>query len=54
MGIKRQLEFELSHLAAKLKIRDNEQYKRIKGLGAIETHPLFYPVDGDIETWEVL
>lgn len=45
-----QLEFELRHLISKLKKRDPEHLKK---LGTeIETNPIFYVIDGDIEPWE--
>ena len=48
-----QLEYEFSHLLNKLKIRDEKQYVKIKDIVTIKTHPLFYMINGEIESWEV-
>ena len=49
-----QLEFEFSHLLKKLKIRDPELFKELKGIKKIEPHPMFRVVKGEIEEWEII
>jgi len=49
-----QLDFEFLHLKKKLKKRDLKKYQEVKKIMALETHPLFYVIKGDIESWEVL
>lgn len=48
-----QMNFEFNHLLSKLKIRDLELYKELKKIKAIEPHPIFKIVKGDIEKWEI-
>ena len=48
-----QIEYEKQHLLKKLKLRDKQKYKEIKGLSKFEPHPIFAVVEGDIEEWEV-
>jgi hypothetical protein len=47
-----QLDFELGHLKAKLRVRDPERFRQLRKLREITAHPLFTVVDGEIETWE--
>ena len=47
-----QIDFEKGHLLNKLKIRDKQKYSEIAGLHKLDTHPLFYTIEGDIEAWE--
>ena len=47
-----QLDFEINHLKAKLKLRDREKLKELKGIKNFESHPLFKIIDGKIESWE--
>ncbi len=47
-----QIEYEMSHLLKKLKIRDPERYDRLLIETNIECHPLFNIVDGEAEEWE--
>jgi hypothetical protein len=47
-----QMEFELGHLKAKLKLRDPESYQQISTLTQVGLHPMFDLVDGDVEDWE--
>lgn len=53
-----QLEYEFNHLQSKLKERDNSLYWFNYGYyvcaenSAIEQHPMFVVVDGEIEGWE--
>jgi hypothetical protein len=47
-----QLDYELSHLMAKLRQRDAEKYREVLRLREITPHPLFTVVAGDIEPWE--
>lgn len=49
-----QIEFEVSHLKKKLKLRDPGSYQKVKGIKKIKLHPLFKKVRGGIESWEVL
>lgn len=47
-----QLDYELAHLRAKLKVRDAEAYARIADLQRPAAHPLFEVVAGGVEEWE--
>jgi hypothetical protein len=47
-----QAEYELSHLAAKLRTRAPSLYPHLRNLQKIDLHPLFEMVDGDVEQWE--
>lgn len=47
-----QIQYEWQHLMAKLKQRSPEAYARWSPCTAIETHPLFEVVPGEIEPWE--
>lgn len=47
-----QLEYEFSHLLEKLKKRDPDKYDQLVNVAAIEAHPIFSIVPGDIEDWE--
>ena len=47
-----QLEFELAHLRAKVRLRAYAQLNRLPSEGEIPPHPLFHVVDGPIESWE--
>jgi len=47
-----QLEFERNHLLEKLKIRDKGKHNELIIVSNFETHPLFKPIEGEIETWE--
>jgi hypothetical protein len=49
---KAQLDFEVSHLLAKLKKRSKEKYDVLRNLALFDPHPLFQIVQGDIENWE--
>jgi hypothetical protein len=49
-----QLNYELTHLLRKLKLRDPKKYKELKKIINVETHPLFKVVQGGIEDWEVI
>ncbi len=49
-----QLEYEMSHLLKKLKVRDETMFQELKNVEKIETHPLFTIIEGEIETWEKL
>jgi hypothetical protein len=55
-----QLLFETKHLLDKIKSRDNDLYDRyMKEIGSstvysFEVHPLFKPVFGQIERWEII
>ena len=48
-----QLEYEWRHLLAKLRERSPADYRRLKGLGRPQAHPLFVLVQGPVEPWEV-
>ena len=47
-----QLDFEWAHLAAKLRLRDPERYRRMRAARRPLAHPLFTVVGGGIEPWE--
>jgi len=48
-----QLEFELSHLMGKLRVRAPERYRRLDGSSRdLEAHPLFRVVRGEVADWE--
>jgi hypothetical protein len=47
-----QLDFELEHLRAKLRVRDAAAYARIENLRRPAAHPLFAVVRGGVEPWE--
>lgn len=49
-----QVEYELAHLKAKLKVRDMAAYERLVNGEYPSIHPLFTVVSGEIEDWEVL
>ncbi len=51
---KGQIEYEFLHLMKKLEIRDTERYRLNKEIKAIDLHPLFYEVDGGVESWEII
>ena len=51
---KGQIEYEKAHLLNKLKTRDKEKYLEVKALKQVEIHPLFKPVKGDVEDWEII
>jgi len=48
-----QIQYETIHLLNKLKVRDFKKYKEVLSCPAIDTHPMFYVVDGDVENWEI-
>ena len=47
-----QLQYEMAHLAIKLKVRAPDDWKSIVGLDRLEPHPLFAVVDGPVAPWE--
>jgi hypothetical protein len=49
-----QLKYETSHLLNKLKIRDKTRYHRLLSEDNLFPHPMFIPVEGDVESWEVI
>lgn len=49
-----QLNYEMSHLLKKLKIRDIAKYNELIGKTKIDPHPIFKPVEGTIEVWEIM
>lgn len=49
-----QIEFELSHLKAKLKLRDRKKYEELENMTHIVPHPLFTVIDWGIAPWERL
>jgi len=49
-----QVKYEFKHLLNKLKLRDVQQYNRIKTLNKIDAHPMFRTIPGPIESWEVI
>ena len=49
-----QVNYEFKHLLNKLKSRDPDLYKSIRGSRRIMLHPLFSKVRGEVESWEVV
>jgi hypothetical protein len=47
-----QLRYELQWLCTKVQRRDPPRYKRLLAVRAVECHPSFAVVEGDIEAWE--
>jgi hypothetical protein len=47
-----QMTYEWERLKAKVKIRDPQYYKKLKGVKQPQPHPLFKVRAGTIETWE--
>lgn len=48
-----QIEYEARHLLRKLKHRNSDAYRfKLSDKDYIEPHPLFYVIEGDIESWE--
>lgn len=47
-----QLDFEKNHLLKKLLVRDLKRYNAYKSLLDFGVHPLFNPINGEIESWE--
>ena len=49
-----QLDFEWSHLLAKLKARTPDWFKKFEAIGQPVSHPLFHVTQGGIASWEVV
>lgn len=49
-----QLEFEKDHLAKKLSVRDPEKLRTLPETKLLETVSIFYVVEGEIESWEII
>ncbi|MCF7832663.1 MAG: pyrimidine dimer DNA glycosylase/endonuclease V [Candidatus Marinimicrobia bacterium] len=49
-----QLEYERTHLLAKLKIRDAVRYEKISKIEQLDPHPMFSLVEGGIASWEII
>jgi len=49
-----QLSFEWEHLKCKLRQRDPVRLEDLVGTRFPEAHPLFFIMEGDVETWEKL
>ena len=49
-----QVEYERQHLLRKLAVRDPGRFAQLERLGRLELHPLFEPVAGEVEPWEVV
>ena len=47
-----QMDYEWSHLLAKLAVRDPVRYEKLRSLKSIECHPMFRRVAGGVESWE--
>ncbi len=47
-----QVAYEREHLAHKLNVRDPELCNKLNRSAAVELHPLFDLIDGDVEGWE--
>jgi len=48
-----QLAYEREHLLEKLTARDPERRAALAAAAETEAHPMFYLVDGEIESWEI-
>jgi hypothetical protein len=48
-----QMDYELTHLRAKLAVRDAAPWQRIAEVKQPEPHPLFVVAKGEVEDWEV-
>jgi hypothetical protein len=49
-----QIAYEFNHLLGKLKNREINLYKKLKGTKIILPHPMFKIVKGEIEKWEIV
>jgi hypothetical protein len=49
-----QVGYEFQHLLAKLKVRDPDRYRSLKGMKQIRLHPMFRRRKGAVESWEML
>jgi hypothetical protein len=49
----KQLEYEFAHLLRKFQVRNPKLYLSLNDNKNIETHPLFFEINGEIENWEV-
>jgi hypothetical protein len=49
-----QLAYELAHLTAKLRVRDEATLMRLQAERLVQAHPLFKRVKGEVEAWEVV
>ena len=47
-----QIKYEVQHLMGKLKIRDQSKFDELLKVNAVDAHPLFMVVSGDVEKWE--
>ena len=47
-----QLDFEWRHLMAKLEARASERWRTMSASDAVEPHPLFRMVPGEVADWE--
>lgn len=48
----KQIEYEFTHLANKLKTRDKQKHALIKDIKNIDPNPIFIKISGEIELWE--
>lgn len=51
---KGQVDFEIRHLTLKLRERSPEHLGKIISISSFEVHPMFYIVEGPVETWEII
>lgn len=49
-----QLQYEGQHLMNKLYVRDPKRYQEFLSIDEIEAHPIFSPIQGPIESWEII
>lgn len=49
-----QMAYEWKHLQRKLKTRDPFQLKKNKSVLNYIPHPIFRPIDGEVESWEII
>ncbi|PIB34010.1 hypothetical protein BFP72_00465 [Reichenbachiella sp. 5M10] len=48
-----QVQYETAHLLQKLKTRDPARFEKLSKTQPLNTHPLFRPIKGGIEEWEI-
>src|SRR6185503_20274686 len=51
---KGQLQYESIHFLTKIRTRDPKKYKELKSVLSFDPHPLFKPINGAPEDWEII
>jgi len=49
-----QIEYEFQHLLSKLRLRKTDLFEKFENVKNVKAHPLFNPVNGNVEDWEIL